>query len=124
MFYNMRNTNVLTYLSTYNIILGQLTLNKLKATTSIYYLNIKFPLAYGIKEIWGDQVLTRECYQVALASGENHTWMTDELEPIPKLSEALQDIEIILGDPSKVLKIGFALSTSGKTKIINFRRKN
>ena len=120
MFYNMRNTNVLTYLSTYNIILGRLTLNKLKATTSIYYLNIKFPLAYGIKEIWGDQVLTRECYQVALASGENHTWMTDELEPIPKLSEALQDIEIILGDPSKVLKIGFALSTSGKTKIINF----
>ena len=124
MFYNMRNTNVLTYLSTYNIILGRLTLNKLKATTSIYYLNIKFLLAYGIKEIWGDQVLTRECYQVALASGENHTWMTDELEPIPKLSEALQDIEIILGDPSKVLKIGFAVSTSGKTKIINFRRKN
>jgi len=55
----------------------------LKAVTSTYYLKVKFPTAHNIGEIWGDQVLARECYQTTLASGEKHTWMIDEPEPIP-----------------------------------------
>ena len=73
--------------STYNIILGQPTLNKLKAATSTYYLKVKFPTAHGIGEIKGDQFLARECYQAVLASGENHTWMIDEPEPVPEPSK-------------------------------------
>ena len=68
---------------TYNIILGRLTLNKLKAATLTYYLNVKFPIAHSIGEIKGDQVLTRECYQGTLVLGENLTWVIDELELIP-----------------------------------------
>lgn len=56
----------------------------MKAATSTYYLKVKFPTIHGIGGIKGDQVLARECYQVALASGENHTWMIDELEPVPE----------------------------------------
>ena len=59
--------------STYNVILGRPTLNKLKAATLIYYLKVKFPTAHDIGEIRGDQVLARECYQAALVLGENHT---------------------------------------------------
>ena len=59
--------------STYNIILGRPGLNRLRAVTSTYYLKVKFPIAHGVGEIRGDQVLVRECYQAALASGENHT---------------------------------------------------
>lgn len=59
--------------STYNIILGRPTLNKLRAATSTYYLKVKFPTAHKIREIRGDQVLARECYQAGLASCENHT---------------------------------------------------
>ena len=92
--------------STYNIILGRLAFNRLRAVTSTYYLKVKFPIAYGVGEIRGDQALTRECYQVALASGENHTWVINKLEPIPKPSETPQEVEIILGDSTKVLKIG------------------
>ena len=73
--------------STYNIILRRPTLNKLKATMSTYYLKVKFPIAQSMGEIKGDQVLVGECYQAALASRENHTWMIDELEPVPKSSE-------------------------------------
>ena len=47
--------------STYNIILGRPALNKLRASTSTYYLKVKFPIAYGVGEIRGDQVLAREC---------------------------------------------------------------
>jgi len=50
--------------------------------------------------------------------------MIDEPEPIPEPLEAPQDIEIILGDPSKVLKIRSALSTLEKTKITTFLREN
>ena len=57
--------------STYNIILGGPTLNRLRAASSTYYLKVKFPTARRVGEIRGDQVLVRECYQAALASGEN-----------------------------------------------------
>ena len=73
--------------STYNVILGRPTLNKLKVATLTYYIKVKFPTAHGIREIRGDQVLTRECYQAALALGKNHTWMIDEPKPIPEPSE-------------------------------------
>ena len=69
--------------STYNIILGRPALNRLRAAMSTYYLKVKFPIAHGVREIRGDQILARECYQAALAYGENHTWMINEPKPIP-----------------------------------------
>ena len=51
------------------------------------------------------QVLARECYQAALASRENHTWMIDEPETIPEPLEVPLEIEVIPGDPSKALKM-------------------
>ena len=45
-------------------------------------------------------------------------------EPIPKTSETPQEVEIVLGDSAKVLKIGSALSTLEKKKMISFLREN
>ena len=70
--------------STYNIILGRAALIRLRVATSTYYLKVKFSIVHKVGEIRGDQVLAREYYQAALASGENHTWMINEPEPIPK----------------------------------------
>ena len=100
---------VVDCLSTYNVILGRLMLNKLDVAMSTYYLKIKFPTTHGIGEIRGDQVLARECDQAVLALGENHKWMIDELGSTSNPEETLQDVEIILGDPSKVIKIGSTL---------------
>ena len=110
--------------STYNIILGRPALNRLRATTSTFYLTVKFPIAHGVGEIRGDQVLAIECYQAALASGENHTLVINELEPISEPSKTPQEVKIIPGDSTKVFKIGSALPTPKKEKMIYFLRAN
>ena len=48
--------------STYNIILGRLALNRLKAATLTYYLKVKFPTTHRVGEIRKDQVRARKCY--------------------------------------------------------------
>ena len=110
--------------STYNIILGRPTLNRLKVVMSTYHLKVKFPIAYGVGKIRGDQVLARECYQATLASRETYTWVINEPEPILEPSETPQKVEIVPGDSTKVLKIGIALPTSEKEKMISFLRAN
>ena len=115
---------IVNYPLTYNIILGRPSRNRLKVTTLTYYLKVKFPIAHGVREIKEDQVLVRECYQTALASGENHTWVINESKPIPKLTETPQEVEIALRDLMKVLKIGSALPTLEKKKMISFLKAN
>ena len=66
--------------SSYNVIIGRPTLNRWKLATSTYFLKVKFPIENGVGEVRGDQVLARECYQVVLATKENHTWMIEKKE--------------------------------------------
>ena len=56
--------------SSYNVIIGRPTLNSLKVVTSTYHLSIKFPTEYGVGQVQGDQLATRECYLVVLAMDE------------------------------------------------------
>ncbi|KAF5459578.1 hypothetical protein F2P56_019517 [Juglans regia] len=42
--------------------MGRPTLNHLRAVTSTYHLQMKFPIDLGVREVRGEQVLARECY--------------------------------------------------------------
>ena len=55
--------------------------------------------------------------------GELHV-VINELEPILESSKTPQEVEIVLGDSMKVLKIGSALLTLEKEKMISFLRAN
>ena len=74
-------------------------LNRWKAAISMYYLKVKFPTEQGVREIKGDKVLARECYQAVLTSRENHTWTIEE--KTPEIVEKLETIELVEGSPAK-----------------------
>lgn len=46
----------------YNIILGRLTLNNLREVASTYNLKESFSQRWGVREVFGEQLLARECY--------------------------------------------------------------
>ena len=79
--------------SSYNVIIGRPTLNHWKAATSTYCLKVKFPMKNDVGEVKGNHVLARECYQVVLATKENHTWMIEEKEE--EKVEALETVELV-----------------------------
>lgn len=84
--------------SSYNVILGQHTLNSLKAITSTYHLKIKSPISVRVGEIKGKQVLAWVCYAQELKTGKNEVKTLKELTkaatppPPPQLVD--QDEEI------------------------------
>ena len=111
--------------SAYNGILGRPTLNSWKAATSTYHLMIKFPIEYGIGELRGDQVATRECYvamlemedhQQAMCIGEQQT----TAEPVEELEEISLD-ELRL---ERTTRIGTLASPLIRQDLTAFLRMN
>ena len=67
-------------------------------------------------------MLAQECYQVVLASKENHAWVVEE-EP-EKPTKDLEDVKLVEGDPIKVTKIREGLDLALKDKIMEFLKQN
>ena len=53
---------VLDSLSAYNVILGKPWIHDMRAVPSTFHQVIKFPTAWGVKEIKGKQGTSRDCY--------------------------------------------------------------
>ena len=82
--------------SAYNAILGRPILNSWKTVTSTYHLMIKFPTDYGVRELRGYQVATRECYIAMLEMDDHQQTMCIEeqrtiVEPVEELEEVTLD---------------------------------
>ena len=79
----------------YNAIIGRPTLNSWKAVTSTYHLSIKFPTEYGVGQVQGDQLATRECYLVVLAMDEQvQTMSIEERRDAVEPTETLENISL------------------------------
>ena len=104
------------YPSSYNVIIGRLTLNHWKSATSTYCLKVKFPTENGVGDVKEDQVLARECYRSVLAAKKNHTWMIEEKEE--DKVETLEKVELVKGEIAKTTRIGTTLSLEMRTRLI------
>ena len=81
--------------SSYNAIIGRLTLNSWKAVTSTYHLLVKFPTKCGIRQAQGDQLAARECYLAMMALDEQVQMMSIEKRRfVAELTEVLEDIPL------------------------------
>ena len=67
-------------------------------------------------------MLARECYQVVLASKENHSWVIKN--KTPEIVEKLETIELVERDPTKTTQIGTSLSTKTREEIVSFFKDN
>ena len=104
------------------MIIERLTFNRWKYATSTYCLKVKFPTKQGIGEIRGDRVLARECYQVVLASKENHTWIIEE--KTLEIAKKLEMVELVERDLTKTTRVGTSLNLQTKKEIISFLKDN
>ncbi|KAL5580697.1 hypothetical protein UlMin_013139 [Ulmus minor] len=60
------NFIVLDSPSAYNMILGRPWIHKMRAVPSTFHQVVRFPTKWGIKEIKGEQSISRECYRNTL----------------------------------------------------------
>ena len=52
--------------SAYNVILGRPWIHDMRAIPSIFHQVIRFPIAWGVKEIRGEQATSRDCFHNTL----------------------------------------------------------
>ncbi|XP_074355648.1 uncharacterized protein LOC141695289 [Apium graveolens] len=113
--------HVISASSSFNAILSRTTITALKAITSISHLKMKFPTGFGVGEMIGDQTTARQCYLTPKKKGEEDLGVNQVLEIDPRNSiestnqnscfpaEEMEEIEVVIGNPSKTTKVGKGL---------------
>ncbi|KAL0394633.1 UNVERIFIED_CONTAM: hypothetical protein Slati_4429500 [Sesamum latifolium] len=129
-----RKTCILKFLmvdvpSAYNVNLGRPTLNAFQAVISTYHMKIKFPTHDGVGEVQRDHLQSRKYYIEVIRKGQKRS--TNEVfkgvspnkrgkdaELVKEIEEGretpakvqpaekLLNIELVLGDPEKITRIG------------------
>ena len=111
--------------SSYNAIIGRLTLNNWKAVTLTYHLSVKFPIDCGIGQVKGDQLAARECYLAMLAMDEHVQIMNiEERRVATKPTKVLEDIPLDETNPERFTRIGTSMEEKMKQDLIQFLRKS
>ncbi|XP_074374330.1 uncharacterized protein LOC141714711 [Apium graveolens] len=136
--WKMVKFHVISASSSFNAILGRTTITALRAITSISHLKMKFPTDFGVGEMIGDQVTTRECYLTTVSPRKkteeelevNQVLDIDPRELIDTSTsnscsplEETEDIEVFEGNPDKTTRIGKNLSSDLKKEITNLIRE-
>ena len=57
-----------------------------------------------------------------MASKENHTWIIEE--KTPEITEKLETVKLVEGDPIKMTQVGTSLNLQTKKEIISFLKDN
>lgn len=125
--------------TSYNVIVGQPTLNRLGAVVSTLHLTMKYPLeGKGIRTIKVDQPMARRCYQNMLKSrralypslyreiGVNMLDLDPRGEIVDCRPTPAENLKVVqIGELDKhTTCIGTALTSSVEEELVNFLKKN
>ena len=85
--------------SMYDAIIGQPTLNALRAVVFTYHLAMKFPVGHLVGEVRGDQAKSRQCYAMSTRVAEKHKVVNTifHLEDV-EVPPTLNNISHMLGE--------------------------
>ena len=114
---------VVDRLSAYNVIIGQLGLNKLRATTLTFHLMMKFPTEKGVGEVKGDQLATRRCYNISMKKVSDLTTLIVALDTEAKGEPAAPLEEVVVGE-GKVLQVRTCLTQEIREGLVDFLYRN
>ena len=115
--------------SAYNMLLGRLSLNAIKAIPSAYHMIIKFPTVHGVGMVRGYQRVARECYTASMKQRAVDNVNVDELDirdevlTRPKPSEELEPVQLD-DDPEHLAYISTNLTGDLKSLLTQFLRHN
>ena len=99
-------------------------MNNWRAATSTYHLFVKFPTEYGIGEVQGDQLATRECYLAMLAMDEQmQTMNIEERRTLVESIEVLEDVSLDASNPERFRRIGTSMGEKTKQDLVGFLKK-
>ena len=100
-------------------------LNGWRATTSTYYMSIKFPTEYGIEEVQRDQLADRECYLAMLAmDNQMQTMNIEERRTVAKSIKVLKDVPLDESNSEKFTRIGTSMEVKTKQDLVQFLKKS
>ena len=115
--------------SAYNMLLGRLSLNTIKAIPSAYHMMIKFPTVSGVGMVRGDQRVDRECYSASMKQKAVDNVYMDKLDMRDEVltrPEPLEELELVSldDDPEHLAYIGSKLAKDLKGPLTQFLRHN
>lgn len=120
--------------SVYNAILGRIMLVTLHALSSVPHFKIKFPTPHEVGEVKRDLDITRRCYRNTLiSSGVGVSKQCEVIKimkpftegatkPLALPAEEPEDVELILGNQVKIIKIELGLGESLQTGLVDLLR--
>ncbi|RDX81467.1 hypothetical protein CR513_37852, partial [Mucuna pruriens] len=119
--------------ASYNIIMGRLALNRLKAIVSTYHLCMKYPVGGGVGSVWANSNMAKRCCEDSLRVGQRTSAVNTlslELDPrshdeheIPHRVEELKEIQIGLQEVQKT-KIGTIMSKEQEADLTRCLQQN
>ncbi|XP_075515413.1 uncharacterized protein LOC142550056 [Primulina tabacum] len=136
---DLRKTVITTFIvdspSSYDIILGWLAMNELRAVASTYHQKIKFLVGARVGEVRGDQPSSRKCYVEAVRADQSKTRREGKKTRIDEVGGkvvekgevhfvAEEEQEVVEAGPGQKIPVAQDLRTSTRVSLINYLKTN